>query len=84
MSPISWAFTKFTTMENVKEIMKHEQNPLNNNWLCWIPNTPQAYYCSTKKAAKDFCDQVNEAFAKGELTFNDQGKVVKMDLKQTL
>lgn len=55
--------------------MLHKENPLTSNWLCWIPNTSQAYYCPKKKSAKEFCDKVNLAFEKGELFFDDDGKL---------
>ena len=67
-------------MENPKEIMRHKQNPLTNDWLCWIPNTSHAYYYSTEKGAKDFCNKVNNAFHKGELKFDSEEKLVKVNL----
>ena len=63
-----------------KEVMLHKKNPLSGDWLCWIPGTPQAYYCQTKKEAKEFCDNVNNAFKKGELRFNEEGRVVKVNI----
>jgi hypothetical protein len=64
----------------MKEVMLHKENPLTGDWLCWIPNTPQAYYCSTKKKAKEFCDKVNKAFAAGELKFDEDGRMVKVNV----
>lgn len=61
----------------MEQIMKYEQNPLNNNWLCWIPDTPQAYYCNTKTQAVKFCDNVNTAFKNGALKIIN-GKVTKI------
>jgi len=63
----------------MKEVMLHKKNPLTGDWLCWIPSTPQAYYYSTKKKAKVFCDKVNKAFEDGELIFNTKGIIVKRD-----
>ena len=59
-----------------KEIMLHKKNNLTNDWLCWIPGTSHAYYYSTKKNAKEFCDKVNLAFEKGELSFGGDGKLI--------
>ena len=59
--------------------MLHKENPLIGDWLCWIPDTPQAYYLPTKKKAKEFCDKVNKAFEIGELKFDD-GRVVKVNV----
>ena len=55
----------------MKEIMLHEQNPLTGDWLCWIPDTAQAYYYSTKKTAKVFCDKINKAFEVGKLKIDN-------------
>ena len=66
----------------MKEVMLHKENPLNGNWLCWIPDTSQAYYYSTKKKAKEFCDKVNKAFDDEELKFNEEGRVVKVNKTQ--
>ena len=60
-----------------KEVMLHKQNPLTGDWLCYIPDTSQAYYCPTEKKAKDFCDKINKAFAKGELKIIE-GRVIKV------
>lgn len=54
-------------MKTITQIMQHKQNPLTGDWLCWIPETPQAYYYATKKSAERFCNKVNTAFSKGEL-----------------
>jgi hypothetical protein len=62
----------------MEQIMLYKQNPLNNSWLCYIPNTPQAYYYPSKKVAKSFCDRVNKAFADGRLKFDEQGKVTEV------
>jgi hypothetical protein len=61
----------------MKTIMKYEQNPLTKNWLCWIPDTPQAYYYPTEKRAEEFCNKVNRAFENGELKIQN-GKVIKL------
>lgn len=58
--------------------MLYKENPITSDWLCWIPDTPQAYYCSTKKKAKEFCDKVNKAFDVGELKFGEDGRIVKV------
>ena len=58
-------------MKTIPQIMKHEQNPLTGDWLCWIPKTSQAYYYTTKKSAEKFCNKVNTAFSKGELIIKD-------------
>jgi len=63
-----------------KEVMLHEKNPLTGDWLCWIPDTPHAYYCSTKKNAKKFCDTINKSFEFGELKFDEEGKLVKVNI----
>lgn len=63
----------------MKTVMKYEQNPLNNTWLCWIPKTPQAYYVQTKKEAIKFCDNVNRGFESGSLYFDSEGKLCKKD-----
>lgn len=54
--------------------MIYKMNPLNGSYLCWIPDTPQGYYYSSKKKAKKFCDEVNKAFETGRLKLVD-GKV---------
>lgn len=59
----------------MKEIMLHKKNPLTGDWLCWIPKTAHAYYYSTKKSAKEFCDKVNKAFERKELYFDEQGNL---------
>lgn len=64
----------------MKEVMLHKENPLTGDWLCWIPDTPQAYYYSSKKKAKEFCDKVNKAIDVGELKFDDNGLLVKGDV----
>jgi hypothetical protein len=64
----------------MKEVMLHKENPLTGDWLCWIPDTTQAYYYPTKKKAKEFCDKVNNAFEKGELKFNEECRVVKVNV----
>lgn len=61
----------------IKEIMIYKQNPLTGDWLCFIPGTPHAYYYATKKSAKDFCGKVNRAFEKGEIYFDEEGKIQK-------
>ncbi len=61
----------------MEKIMLYKANPLTNNWLCWIPNTSQAYYYPTKQSAERFCNKVNQAFEKGELRL-DNGRVVKV------
>jgi len=58
------------------EVMKHKENPLTGDWLCWIPGTAQAYYYSTKRTAKRFCDKINNAFAIGQLEIIE-GKLIK-------
>ena len=58
--------------------MLHKQNPLTNDWLCWIPDTPVGYYYSTKKKAKEFCVAVNKAFENGELIIDENGRLVKV------
>jgi len=63
----------------MEKIMIFEQNPLTGNWLCHIPNTPQAYYCKTKRQAEKFCDNVNMGFKRGELKFDEQGNVTKIN-----
>ena len=63
----------------MKEVMLHKKNPLTGDWLCWNPDTPQAYYYPTKKKAIEFCNKVNSAFKKGELKFNEEGRVVKVN-----
>lgn len=64
----------------MKEVMLYKKNPLSGDWLCWIPDTPQAYYYSTKKKAKEFCDKVNKAFDAGALKFDEDGRVVKVNI----
>ena len=54
-----------------------KQNTLTNEWLCWIPNTAQAYYYKNKKLAKRFVDNVNNAFKNGELKIKN-GSVIKI------
>jgi len=61
----------------MKNVMLIEQNPETRDWLCWIPNTPQAYYYGNKKTALKFVNKVNKAFDKGDLYFNEVGKVCK-------
>jgi hypothetical protein len=56
--------------------MKYEQNPLTNDWLCWIPNTSQAYYCKSKKEAAKFCEDVNKAI-ENKVYAIINGKLVK-------
>ena len=60
----------------LKKVMLYKQNPLTGDWLCFIPETPQAYYCSTEKEAEKFCYKINQAFEAGELKFDDKGRVV--------
>lgn len=55
--------------------MQCKENPLTGDWLCWIPDTTQAYYCKTQSSAKTFCDKINKAFEKGELKIVN-GKVI--------
>jgi len=62
----------------MKEIMLHQENPLSGDWLCWIPRTVQAYYYPTKRQAKKFCDNVNQAFERGELKLVGD-KVIKVE-----
>ena len=54
-----------------------KQNPLTNDWLCWIPNTAQAYYYKNKRSAYKFVTKVNNAFEKGELKIKN-GQVIKI------
>ena len=64
---------------DIKKVrMIYEQNPLTGDWLCWIPSTAQAYYVPKKSKAIKFCNKVNEAFDKGELEINEDGKVEKV------
>lgn len=62
---------KTTETETQQEVMKYKINPLTKDWLCWIPNTPQAYYCETEKKAKNFCAEINNAFKVGKIKFNE-------------
>jgi hypothetical protein len=65
-------------MENPgPDIMKYARNPLTGDYLCWIPNTDQAYYVVKKSGAKSFCNKINIAFKQGKLKIID-GKVVKV------
>ena len=57
--------------------MNYKQNPSTGDWLCWIPGTSQAYYVKSKKQAKKFCNNVNEAFQSGKLII-ENGKVVQL------
>jgi hypothetical protein len=59
----------------MKEVMIYKQNVLTGDWLCFIPETPHAYYYSTKQSAKEFCDKVNEAFEQKKLYFDEEGKL---------
>lgn len=59
----------------MKEIMLHKKNPLTGDWLCWIPDTSHAYYYSTKRKAKEFCDKVNAGFEAGVITIDDEGHI---------
>lgn len=61
----------------MKKIMQYKQNPLTGDWLCWIPKTAHAYYYNTEKNAKEFADNVNRAFEKGELHIDKDGNVNK-------
>lgn len=63
-------------------MMKCEKNPLTGDWLCWIPNTPQAYYYSTEKQAMLFVIAVNRAFERGELIIKN-GNVERESLFQS-
>lgn len=63
--------TKKVAMNN---IMQFEQNNLNNNWLCWVPCTPEAYYFKSKKEAASFCNTVNtwyESKKEGQIALGD-------------
>lgn len=44
-----------------------DQNYLNGQWLCWIPETPVAVYYSSKKPAYDLMVKVNEGLSDGKL-----------------
>lgn len=64
----------------MKAIMLYNKNPFTGNWLCWIPDTTQAYYFSkgvNKKEVEEFCDKVNNAFHNAELKIDKDGKVVR-------
>ena len=61
----------------MKEVMLYKENPLTGDWLCWIPNTQQAYCLKSKKGAEEFCNKVNKAFETGVLKFDEDGYVVK-------
>ena len=60
----------------MKEIMLYKQNPDTKDWLCWIPNSSQAYYYRFKKDAKKFCEKINKLFADGTLCFDENGNVI--------
>lgn len=60
--------------------MEMEQNPLTNDWLCFIPECPShGYYYPTKKSAKKFVDKVNAAIERGEL-YLENGKLKKKEI----
>ena len=63
--------------EIMKRTMEFKQNPLTNNWLCYIHGTRYAVYCDNKKSAAKLCNNVNKAFASGELKFDESGTLVK-------
>lgn len=63
----------------MKEVMLHEKNPLNNHWLCWIPETPYAYSFPRKNEAKKLCDKFNKSFHEGSIKFDDKGRIVKVE-----
>lgn len=67
---------EYQIIDTMNEMMIYKQNPLTNDWLCYIPDTPYAWYCPTLKSAKMFCEDVNAAFASGKLSFDDDGKLI--------
>lgn len=64
----------------MKTLMIYKQNPETNDWLCYIPETSQAYYVRTKSQAVKFCTQVNQGFELGLIYFNDRGNLCKKDI----
>ena len=60
----------------MKDIMIYKENNLGGNFLCYIPQTPQAYYVNTKKQAIEFCNKINSKFKNGSLKL-ENGKIVK-------
>lgn len=39
----------------MEKFTKCEQNDLNNNWMCYIPNTPFMWAFQDKREANKFC-----------------------------
>ena len=65
--------------ESKSKTMLYKQNPLTGDWLCYIPNTPQAYYYSSKKKAAMFCDKINAMFDSGKLKLDENTGSVKLN-----
>ena len=65
-------------MKAKQQFMQMKQNPLTGDWLCWIPETSQAYYYEGELSARKFVEKVNAAFVKGELKIVN-GKVIKLN-----
>ena len=49
--------------------MEMIKNDMNNNYLCHIQGTKQAYYIKSLKEAKQFVQQVNNDLESGRLKF---------------
>lgn len=75
-----WALIRDAYLAANAGPMLMKQNPLTGEWLCWIPDTAQAYYCSTKGGAEKFCAQANADFASGKLSVVGGKLVVQEEL----
>ena len=56
--------------------MIFKYNEIGKNYLCYIPQTSQAYYVKSKKDAEKFCKKVNLAINNGFYSIID-GKLIK-------
>ena len=46
--------------------MKLEENPLNGNWMCWVPNHIPMFAFENKRDAIRFVKRINEGLDAGE------------------
>lgn len=63
-------------------MMQYDLNKDTGYWLCWIQDTPHAFYLSSEKKAKDFCSKINNAFESGLIRL-EGNKIVRQDKPPT-
>lgn len=58
--------------------MVRKKNPLNGDWMCYIPGHPgQTYFIFGDKKSSDFVKRVNSEIDAGIIRHNKNGKVVR-------